>query len=145
MKTYVFGYGSLMNKESLRETLPNTSIASWATLKGYRRAFNKRGKRYRYLNIVPDQKFSVRGVLIPVNEEELSQLREREWGYQEKDVSKSISPKPNARVLAFIAPPTNTDLPVSKWYLETIKAALTKEAWELWLRETDFCGADVKT
>lgn len=145
MKLYVFGYGSLINEKSLRKTLHGASISQWAELKGYRRVFNKQGRNYRYLNIVPDSKRYVRGALIQIDEQELDILKERERGYHIVDVTNIVTPKPaQSRVIAFVAPVSHkTNLPISRRYLNTIKEALSPKEWEHWLKETDFCGADV--
>ena len=145
MKLCVFGYGSLMNEKSLKKTLPGASLPRWAKLKGYRRAFNKQGRNYLYLNIVPDSKKHIRGVLIQGNEQELAALKEREKGYHLIDMTNRITPKPaQGRVVAFVAPASfEINLPISRHYLNIIREALLPKEWGHWLRETDFCGARI--
>ncbi|MEK7510367.1 MAG: gamma-glutamylcyclotransferase family protein [Patescibacteria group bacterium] len=144
-QTYIFGFGSLMNEESLQKTLPNKKITSWAILKGYRRAFNKAGrKKHRYLNLKPAPTAQVKGVLIRVTQDELEELKHREEGYDLVDVTGQVETKPSddAVIYAFIAPPFS-ELKVSGKYLQTMLAALPLGEREQWLRETDFDGAEV--
>lgn len=143
--TYVFGFGSLMNEESLQRTLPGKKITSWATLKGYKRAFNKAGRKgHRYLNLKLDQNSQVKGVLVQVNERELEELKRREEGYNLTEVTKQIETKPteDAVIYAFIAPPF-AHLKISRSYLDTVLAALPPEERERWLEETDLEGAEI--
>ena len=134
-----------MNEESLRRTLPGKNIHSWAVLKGYRRTFNKAGRRgYRYLNLMPNPIFNVKGVLIQVSERDLEYLKRREEGYDLTDVTDSIEQKPtrDAVVYAFIAPPFGK-LKISRSYIDTVLAALPSEEQQQWLEETDFDGAEI--
>ena len=143
--TYIFGFGSLMNEESLQRTLPEKKIFSWAILEGYKRAFNKAGRKgHRYLNLKPDQNSQVKGVLIQVSEKELEELKRREEGYNLTDVTKQIETKPTegAVVYAFIAPPF-AQLKISRSYLDTVLAALPSREQEQWLKETDFDDAEI--
>lgn len=142
---YVFGYGSLMNEESLQKTLPGKKITAWATLKGYRRAFNKAGRRgHRYLNLKPDQNAQVKGVLIQVAEYELEELKKREEGYNLVEITHQVEemPSESAVIYAFIAPPFS-ELKVSGKYLKTVLAAIPPQEQENWLKETDFEGAEI--
>lgn len=142
---YVFGFGSLMNQESLQRTLPGKPITGWAILKGYRRAFNKAGRRgHRYLNLKPDPSSQVKGVLIQVTQDELEELKKREEGYNLVEVTNQIEQKPSddAVMYTFIAPPFHA-LKVSRRYLNTVLAAIPQEEQEQWLKETDFEGAEI--
>lgn len=144
-KIYVFGFGSLMNKESLQKTLPGKSIAGWAILGGYRRAFNKAGRRgHRYLNLKLDPNSRVKGVLIQVTEDELEELKKREEGYNLVEITHQVEemPSDSAVIYAFIAPPFN-ELKVSGKYLKTVLAAIPPQEQENWLKETDFEGAEI--
>lgn len=144
-ETYIFGYGSLMNRESLQETLPGKRATSWTMLQGYRRVFNKAGRRrHRYLNLKSDPSSRVKGVLIKVTEDELDALIRREEGYDMVDVTEQIDPKPSANtvVYAFIAPPLS-ELKVSGSYLKKVLNAFPLKERERWLEETDFDGAEI--
>ena len=146
-RTFVFGYGSLMNEADLQRTLPGKKIHSWATLKGWRRKFNKGGIDHRYLNLVPtkpeDNAQQVKGVLVEVNLDELEILAKREKGYNVTDVTRQIvSPPENAEIIAFIAPPFD-ELPVRGSYLERVLRGLPPEERKIWIEETDFDGAEI--
>lgn len=142
---YVFGYGSLMNKQSLHKTLPGKTMTCWTTLKGYKRIFNKPGKSgHRYLNIKEEPNSSIKGVLIKVTESEFEELEKREHGYIATDVTAQIDvelPR-DAVVYAFIAPPFS-GFTISRAYLDTVLAALPEEDRKQWIQETDFDGAEI--
>jgi len=141
---YVFGFGSLMNEESLRATLPGKKIFSWATLQGYKRAFNKAGRTHRYLNIKPNRNSSIRGVLIRVTLKEFEELKRREYGYTPTDITDSIDLQlpVHAIVYTFVAPDFR-DLKISRKYLNTVLDALPLKEQKKWLKETDFEGAEI--
>lgn len=142
-RTFVFGYGSLLNEWDLARTLPGKTISGHAILEGWRRKFNKGGLSHRYLNLVPSEMHQVEGTLIEVTPPELAILAKREPGYNMVDVTQQIvAPPEDAVVLAFIAP-SFEDLPVRRTYLERIRAGVPPEKWEQWLEDTDFDGATV--
>ncbi|MDO8474180.1 MAG: gamma-glutamylcyclotransferase family protein [bacterium] len=145
--TYVFGYGSLMNEESLQKTLPGKHSTSWAILNGYKRAFNKAGrKNHRYLNIKQEPNSKVEGVLVEVTQEEFEELKKREHGYNAIDVTNKLESKPlgNTAVYAFAAAASSLGgLKVSRKYLDTVLAALPPEKQAQWIQETDFEGAQI--
>lgn len=144
-RTFVFGYGSLLNEEDLAKTLPGKTISGHAILKGWRRKFNKGGLTHRYLNLVPSGPgtYGVKGTLIEVTPQELAALAKREPGYNMVDVTEQIvAPPEDAVILAFIAPPFE-ELPVRRTYLERIRAGVRPEEWEQWLKDTDFNGAAI--
>ncbi|MDO8663642.1 MAG: gamma-glutamylcyclotransferase family protein [Candidatus Wildermuthbacteria bacterium] len=143
--TFVFGYGSLMNKESLQSTLPGKKIYGWAVLRDWRRKFNKPGLDHKYLNLVPadGNVQQTEGVLIEVTPEELAILKKREGGYKIVDVTKQIVDLPkDAVVVAFIAPAFES-LPIRKSYLEKVLASLPPEKRGQWLAETDLNNSDI--
>ena len=41
----IFGYGSLINKDSLKKTITNVGKSKVGSIKGFRRIFNLRAKR----------------------------------------------------------------------------------------------------
>jgi gamma-glutamylcyclotransferase (GGCT)/AIG2-like uncharacterized protein YtfP len=87
----IFGYGSLMNENSLKKTVPDAHIIGTDTLKGYRRHFDFKSP-YRknedtgifssVLNISTDSSCSITGVLIELSEEKHEELLNREQGYE---------------------------------------------------------------
>jgi len=142
---YIFGFGSLMNQESLQRTLPGKSIEGWVVLKGYRRVFNKAGRRgHRYLNLKPDPNYKVKGVLIRVTQDELEELKRREEGYNLVNITSQIEKRgsEDSVIYAFIAPPFGA-LKVRRKYLDTVLAAIPPEEREQWLKETDFEEAEI--
>lgn len=146
-KIYIFGFGSLMNEESLQKTLPGKKITAWATLKGYRRAFNKAGRSgHRYLNIKEEPNSKVEGVLVKVTQKEFEKLKKREQGYNAIDVTDQLESNPpgNITVYAFAAAASALGgLKVSRKYLDTVLAALPSEKQAQWIQETDFEGAEI--
>ena len=84
----IFGYGSLLNMDSLKKTLPDVSDVRVATLKGFRRVFNLRAKRIiskcgpvAVLDIENNPEAEINGVYFRVNEDELKELKKREILY----------------------------------------------------------------
>lgn len=86
----VFGYGSLLNRESLLLTVPSARNIRPAYIKGFKRVFNKHSETrkrddarspYVALNIVksPDQR--VNGVVFEMDEVDFNDLVKREKGY----------------------------------------------------------------
>lgn len=139
-RTFVFGYGSLLNEAEVQRTLPGKTISGRAVLRGWRRKFSKSGLSHRYLSLVKAEGREIRGTLIEVTEEELALLEKREPGYKKVDVTvQLVSPPEDATVLAFIAPPFE-ELPIRQSYLERIRPGVPPEEWEAWLEETDFSG-----
>jgi len=151
--TFVFGYGSLMNEEDLQRTLPRKTITCRAILKGWRRKFNKEGRKgtHSYLNLVPvnpgDRIQQVEGVLIKVNSENLDSLKKREEGYHLIDVTSQIITTPkNALILTFIAlSPVSSSKkpPIPRSYLKRCLVDFLPEEQERWLQETDFDEAKI--
>ena len=137
MQLYVFGYGSLMNKESLARTVPSEKEITWVRVRGYQRKFNKRGHRYLYLNIVESIKKNVSGVLIPVDEYELELLKGREFGYDCVNISHRLVEKVDGIVYAFMAPDNHyPELKVSRRYIETCLGGLDPSQHKKWLKES---------
>lgn len=92
----IFGFGSLINTDSLRRTAPNVSDIRPAIVKGFRREFNLwdsiSGWREEHLKGIPycaldirndsDEQAKVNGVVFAVDEDELSSLIKREREYR---------------------------------------------------------------
>lgn len=136
MNLYIFGYGSLMNPKSLEKTLPGERAVLSGTLMGYQRKINAPVNGYLYMNLVPNPKMTVRGVVVQVTSLELAQLKLREPGYECVEITKSMEKKPNGAVLTFIAPDKSyPKLKVPRSYLLTCLMGV-KEEKEKWLQET---------
>lgn len=137
MQLYVFGYGSLMNPESLERTIAGPKEVSRANVRGYVRKFNKKGSRYLYLNLVPQDETIVTGVIIPVTEAELAMLKRREFGYACVDVTADIVEEIDGIVYAFMAPDEHyPDMKISRRYIETCLGGLDPSEHEEWLRNS---------
>jgi cation transport regulator ChaC len=137
MQLYVFGYGSLMNPKSLARTLPASKETMRGSVRGYARKFNKKGRLYLYLNIVPSEEVVVSGVLIPVTQEELDLLKRREFGYDCVDVTKDVVEEVDGVVYAFMAPDNHyPELKISRRYIETCLGGLDPSEHEEWLKSS---------
>jgi hypothetical protein len=105
----IFGYGSLLNIESLEGTLGHQYTGPFEPcwLNGWRRTWNiimPNEARYSfsienqviypkniiYLNIRPSRADRVRGVLFAINEGELQSYDSREWIYDRYDMAISL-------------------------------------------------------
>ena len=91
----IFGYGSLMNLESLRETCPSARNLRIGRLEGYIRVFNlvsvKRirlqictveSKEIAVVSVRPKEGATSLGVMFDIDEEDLSAYKLRERGYK---------------------------------------------------------------
>ena len=143
MDIFVFGYGTLLNEESLQDTLPGKEHSGWANLRGYKRVFNKASNTHAYINIREESGSVVRGVLVEVSPSELALLAQRESGYVLVDVTRHTDPHPeNAQVFAFIAPGMES-LPVRGSFLRRVLKGVPKGERDQWIAETDFQGRKV--
>ena len=137
MQNYVFGYGSLTNPKSLQKTLPGKKPEGWAYLNGFQPKFNTPAPGYLFLNIIPKIDRVIKGMLIPVSEEEFMNLKKREVGYEAVDVTKNIKPASGGRVFTFIAPDeTYPQMKILKSYINVCLEPLPPEEHEKWLQET---------
>ena len=88
----LFGYGSLMNKESLKQTIPNATNFRPAKLFGFIRVFNFPspfrlseidGKPCAVLNIEKSEwNEYINGICFDINDKDLQKFMEREKGYE---------------------------------------------------------------
>ena len=137
MQNYVFGYGSLTNPKSLGKTLPGKKSKEWAYLTGFQRKFNASAQGYLFLNIIPKIDHVIKGVLIPVSEEEFNSLKKREVGYEAVDVTKNIKPAASGRVFTFIAADKiYPQMKILKSYINVCLEPLPPEEHKKWLQET---------
>ena len=142
MDIFVFGYGTLLNKESLQDTLPGKEHSGWTNLRGCKRVFNKASNTHAYINIRKESGSVVRGVLVEVNPSELALLAQRENGYVLVDVTSHIDPLPeDAQVFAFIAPGMES-LPVRGSFLKRVLKGVPEGERDRWIAETDFQGRE---
>lgn len=134
---YIFGYGSIMNKTSLAKTLPGIRNIQPATLFGYQRKMNAPVNGYLYLNIIENEDMSIDGILVPVTNDELVLMNNREVGYKPIDVTEQIGVVLDGGVITYMAPnKTYPDLQIPRSYLETCMRDLPASIRGKWLNET---------
>jgi len=128
-KSYIFGYGSLVNEQNLRQHLNKHGIKvglmQEGLLRGYRRAWNVAmdnlqtiaGYKYfldphsqerphcfvTFLNIYPSHVTSVNGIAFEVKETDLEAFDQRERNYKRIDVSDRFEPRLDGKVWTYIA------------------------------------------
>jgi hypothetical protein len=131
-QTHVFAYGSLLSPVSLLSTVPDTDLDDVvpARLLGHARVFDvafpndgsQPDKQYHdehgvrppfvlFANVSARPESSVNGVLVPVDDTRLRQLRARELRYAVRDCTAAIESRASevGRVLAFVGRPSYTD------------------------------------
>jgi hypothetical protein len=111
----VFGYGSLINQESLSETLQKHVFCSPAVLPGYKRLFESNCWQRRSANNTPVSALNIRecddcyvnGVVFDVDEEQYELLKRRECNY--KTIQATVSDwhtKQSFEVVTFMDEPS---------------------------------------
>jgi cation transport regulator ChaC len=119
---YLFGYGSLINKNSMERTLDRDIDAKEiriAWLNGYRRTWNlydmvvANGKTMpmAFYNLEPDPGSRCNGVLIPIDVKDLENFDIRERQYDRVKVSESIWPDMQGDVYTYVGKPEARKLP----------------------------------
>jgi dephospho-CoA kinase len=120
----VFGYGSLVatpgfipSRESHERGYVcdlvgyrrrwDVAMDNSATIPGYKyfadRATGERPAVYvAFLDVAPCDRSAVNGLAFPVTADELAALDRRERNYERAEVTEAISPRPDARVWAFV-------------------------------------------
>lgn len=82
---YIIGYGSLMQDESRRRSVPNADTAYPVMIKGYRRGWLAKGPGVgfdtTYLGIVPDQDGRFNAVLYKISPDDMPVMDKREFFY----------------------------------------------------------------
>lgn len=136
----IFGYGSLMNPESLAKTSATARVVRRVTLQGYQRKANAMHEAFPEvaMNIIPNTDFNVRGVLIDFPEGDLPALKQRETGYEMVDVSAALLEKCEVPVFTFIAPNVSEyqGKRIRQEYLDVCLGGVPAEEREQWLLET---------
>lgn len=128
---HIFAYGSLMNPNSLRSTLPQVDleVCRPARATGFVRCFDvafpndgsQPDKRYQFPdgsappgvllgNIRPSKHYAVNGICIPIDDGDLALLRDRERRYDPVDITGHVLPYPDGTaidgpVLTFVGRP----------------------------------------
>lgn len=127
MKNYIFGYGSLVNVENLKDYLNRetnyleyqyvkllcyrrnweTAMYNLEDIKKYKYYLNSDGQRedvyISFLNIRMDDNSILEGILFNVDDIELKKLDEREKNYDRIEVTNNIFPKIKGKVWTYIA------------------------------------------
>ncbi|MAG61152.1 hypothetical protein CL619_05165 [archaeon] len=95
MTKKIFGYGSLMNLQSLKKTVPDAKSIFPALLKNYIRVFetesstrlSKQNTSICVLNIRENQNAFVNGICFEVSENFFNDLLKREGAYELKEIT----------------------------------------------------------
>lgn len=86
MKNYIFGYGSLIERESRLRTTPNAKAVFPVQVNGFKRGWfartNVSGLTTTFLGCVEDLGSHTNGVIYEVNENDLLETDKRERGYE---------------------------------------------------------------
>jgi cation transport regulator ChaC len=154
----VFGYGSLINRESILKTVSDIAVVGADTLCGYKRVFNLQSHQRKnpvtnihsaVLNLEPASDVCITGLLFEITPHEREQLLAREQGY------KTVALKLNSGVEAtvFFAQPKRPYGYVygDKWqeeYLDICLAgakALGDDAYENFLDTTFIAEQSIRT
>lgn len=141
MRTYVFGYGSLINRMSAQNALKRAlkqEEMNPAILVGFSRVWRAKERIYFeilnanktgvFLDLKEKNGGHVNGVLIEVSPQELQQMKLREKNYDCIDVTKHlINHKASFQVFTFVCKPEcrvkpeETEIFVPQGYLDMIK------------------------
>ena len=86
MKNYIFGYGSLIEKESRLRTTPKAKSVYPVRINGFQRGWFARtgvsGLSTTFLGCIEDENSYTNGVIYAVTEDDLVKTDEREKGYE---------------------------------------------------------------
>lgn len=140
---YLFGYGSLIDLESLarttgRHVAPASVREAW--LDGWRRTWNVYDlvraegdgipMPMAFYNIEPDPGARCNGVLIPLRREDLEKLDLRERQYDRVEVTAAVNPPPPGRTYTYVGKPAARRLPegtvVAASYEQLVDAAVRR-------------------
>jgi hypothetical protein len=142
MGTIIFGYGSLLNPKSVWKTAPQAKVLGWATLRGYQRKTNAICERFPdvAMNIVENDKMSIEGILLEINEDDMPAVLDRETGYEMVEVTDQINPDTDSTVYTFVAPDVHhcSDKKMCKDYLDICLDGVPEEKRAQWLADTIF-------
>jgi len=160
--TFVFGYGSLINPDSRSKTVgpDDQDTAIPVRVKGLQRGWNARIRPTESqswqcgmtaLGVVFQANESCNGVLVPVSENELEKLDEREGGYVRRQIGldaisclieRKISHDAIVHVYMWDSPlPANEEFPILQSYVDVVMAGcleLNKERPALSCFPADF-------
>lgn len=90
-KSFLIGYGSLMNEQSLNTSIKDHGAFEPVEVKGFRRSFdftyNLYGLKSAMLAVYQDESSSMNAVIIELDEKDIAVLDKRESGYCRKQVA----------------------------------------------------------
>ncbi len=136
----VFGYGSLMNNQSVARTSATADIYDWYSLPGYQRKCNAIHEDFPdvAMNIIKNTHHVVEGRVIRFPESDIPALKKRELGYELIDITNQLEHDFNEQIFTFIAPDVSEygDKYVKQSYVDICLAAVPKDKRERWLLET---------
>ncbi len=139
----IFGYGSLLNEDTVRERLAGKAFtAQPGILAGYQRTFSKWGRGHVYLTLRQMGGMSVEGTLIDVDPIGFTVLTRYEPGYELVDVTRSMVdyPSDGPSIYCYIGdvlkeiPPEMAK--IRRSYLDKCLGGVVPEKRKQWLRET---------
>ncbi|KAJ3068186.1 Cytosolic carboxypeptidase 2 [Podochytrium sp. JEL0797] len=141
--TYIFAYGSLINRASLQRTIGPAAIGSpqACVIKGFSRAWGYRcaSKKYTAVSIAEDAAARVNGVLIEIHAAALPNLDLREKDYLRARLCASsiehrydtVNLKDNAVIWAYVLPTAEhtacKNIPIPQSYIDCIMEGALKE------------------
>ncbi len=139
MSFLLFAYGSLINKNSRKQTLASSElIKEHVVLNGYARKMNAPYlDGYLYLNLVPKQNCSVSGSILEISDTDASKLAKREEGSELVDITSELNVNFGGQVFAYMQPDKKyPEMKVLKSYINTCLSYLPKNEHNTWLKET---------
>lgn len=139
MPIQIFGYGSLLNKQSRHRTFVELEIVEDVVLQGYQRILNAAHSSYDYvaMNLGEHPTKSVKGHVFLVSDAEFLALEKREVGYDLVNISNQISVQLPEPVYAFVMhKPDISGKTICHRYLDTCLGGVCESERESWLAET---------
>ncbi len=141
MSVHIFGYGSLLNPASRRDTFDELEVLDNVVLKGYRRVLNACHESFAHiaLNLAEEKLNDVKGVVVEVCDTELSALKDREVGYDLVEVTNNLSVGFDVPVYTFImSNPVLGNSVYQQSYMDLCLAGVPEGERDIWIKETLF-------
>lgn len=146
MKTYIFGYGSLLNKDTHKRTFDAVDVIEDVILDGYERIWNAAHPEFQNvaMNIQPCHGKCIKGVVIVIPDDHIPNLDRREVGYEKIDVTDLVSIDTDGPILTYIMhDPDHSQLDIyeskkqnCRDYMDRCLGGVAEEEKVQWLRET---------
>lgn len=127
MRTWIFGYGSLINRASLRMTLADAAVGEVVAgrIEGWRRSWSNRveARGRTGLSVRPEADGRVNGVAIELLDPDFAALDAREAGYRRELIeAQSLV---DGELWVYVKPepkPATPEFPIAVSYLECVLA-----------------------